>query len=237
MIVNQQKRKVDAEKREPSMFDIAIEKPMLVSEMIYKKLKRDIITGEIDSDRLKDLDIANQNEISRTPVREALLRLTGEHLLSYSPRRGFKVRQVVPDELIDAMDAVFSMEVFAVKKVADTPSVPCAFDRLENSFKQYAQMMNQEDAFKMAEAYHSFHFTLVELAGNQWLRTLYSQYYLMISWAVLRYHQTEGFDGDIIGEHAAIMDAVMHHKSLEAKCVIEGHFQNLKKFIFQYVEE
>lgn len=207
------------------MVDMIIEGTMLVSEMIYEYLKRDIITEEIQSDKLKDADIAKRNKISRTPVREALLRLTGEKLLSYSPHHGFKVRHITQKELIDTIEAILAMEVMATRKMESS-----AFEGLERTFANYEISMKKEVSFKTVEAYHAFHFAIIDLADNQCLRTIYSQYYLLLSRTVFLYHSSEVLRSEIIRDHTEFIDAVFKKKQSKAECAIKEHFQNLKKF-------
>ena len=60
----------------------------------YERIWRKLIAGEWQpGERLSDLDLAAQLQVSRTPVRQALHRLAQDELVRFDPRRGFSVRE------------------------------------------------------------------------------------------------------------------------------------------------
>lgn len=65
------------------------------SETVYERIKREIINGERQpGDVFNEKEFASDLGISRTPVREAVLRLSGEGLLDVLPRRGTFVSHI-----------------------------------------------------------------------------------------------------------------------------------------------
>src|SRR5579859_305101 len=72
------------------------------SERVYRGLRHLILTGALPPvARLIELQLAQQFDVSRTPVREALARLTAEGLAVADPVRGLVVRDVDPAEVED----------------------------------------------------------------------------------------------------------------------------------------
>ena len=79
--------------------------------MVKKDLKKNEVYSDLRSrivnftllpgDRVSDKEIANELAISRTPVREALVRLSGEGLVQAIPNRGFRVKVFTLKEIED----------------------------------------------------------------------------------------------------------------------------------------
>lgn len=76
-----------------------------LKNQIYQKLKQDILLCKIlPGDRLFDKDLAAQMRVSRTPVREALLLLEKDRLLTAENRSGFVVRRMTIAEISQFFD-------------------------------------------------------------------------------------------------------------------------------------
>lgn len=75
-----------------------------------------IQSGEIISgDRLSEIELCKELNISRTPTREALLQLASEGLLEYVPRRGFTVNSFSEKEKMDLYAVVALIDAFAAR--------------------------------------------------------------------------------------------------------------------------
>jgi len=66
-----------------------------LSEQVYQSLKRDIVTGiHPPGEALSEKDLARRYDSSRTPVREAAVRLQQDNLLRVVPNRGYFVTKI-----------------------------------------------------------------------------------------------------------------------------------------------
>ena len=75
---------------------------MLLRDNVYESLRSDILTCHFaPGDDMREQDLAERYAVSRQPVREALLRLEREHLVTVQPRQGYRVN---PISLADARD-------------------------------------------------------------------------------------------------------------------------------------
>ena len=73
---------------------------MLLRDNVYESLRSDILTCHFaPGDDMREQDLAERYAVSRQPVREALLRLEREHLVTVQPRQGYRVN---PISLADA---------------------------------------------------------------------------------------------------------------------------------------
>ncbi|HET7094736.1 MAG TPA: GntR family transcriptional regulator, partial [Thermomicrobiales bacterium] len=72
------------------------------SDMVHQVLHEAIVRSILPAaQRLGEVQLATLFEVSRTPVREALLRLEAERLAERVPRRGLVVRGITPKEIVD----------------------------------------------------------------------------------------------------------------------------------------
>ena len=75
---------------------------MLLRDNVYESLRSDILTCRLaPGDDMREQELAERYAVSRQPVREALLRLEREHLVTVQPRQGYRVN---PISLADARD-------------------------------------------------------------------------------------------------------------------------------------
>lgn len=89
--------------------------PTSRSEDAYQRLRQAILRGEIrPNERLIELDLADQLQISRTPIREVLQRLGSEGLI-VRVRRGWRVHEHTPDEIGEIYEVRVALEGYAAR--------------------------------------------------------------------------------------------------------------------------
>src|SRR3954451_15859517 len=105
---------------------------MLLRDNVYQSLRSDILTCHFaPGDDMREQDLAERYAVSRQPVREALLRLEREHLVTCQPRQGYRVN---PISLSDARDLLRFRQALEPACVAEaiehaTPNVLKALDK------------------------------------------------------------------------------------------------------------
>ena len=84
---------------------------MTLSDEIFSALVKDIMSGAArPGDRLDEPSISRKFNVSRTPIREALRRLSGAGLVDITPRRGVSVAQIDAEQLNDMFEALAEFE-------------------------------------------------------------------------------------------------------------------------------
>ena len=92
-------------------------------DQVYLDLLQRVQRGSITpGTRIRDTDIAKQLGVSRTPVREALIRLAREGTLEAEVGRGFRVRSLATDELREVGAVLAVLEPLALDLVPDFPA-------------------------------------------------------------------------------------------------------------------
>ena len=82
------------------MFTRLAQKRTRLADNVYEQILSAILSGEImPGERLIQETIASQIDVSRTPVREAFLRLEREGVLEAAGRGGFQIRNITEQEI------------------------------------------------------------------------------------------------------------------------------------------
>ncbi len=109
-----------------------------LGEQVYLQILQRIQRGSVPAgSKLRDASIAAELGVSRTPVREALLRLSREGLLSADAGRGFRLTPLDPAELRDIGSILASLEPLALDQSPD-PS-PERIERLTGIVRRLEQ--------------------------------------------------------------------------------------------------
>jgi DNA-binding GntR family transcriptional regulator len=143
------------------------------AERVYAYVKAAILDrvypgGEL----LTEGELATAVGVSRTPVREALLRLEESGLVKLYPKKGALVLPVLAQEVNDVLEARELIEVHAAAKV--WPRRKQLVDTLEPLVLQMRQHRKAGDAKSFLEADRAFHEAIVGAAGNEILARLYN---------------------------------------------------------------
>jgi DNA-binding GntR family transcriptional regulator len=141
-----------------------------LSETVYKTLKRDIIRGVYPAgEPLTENELAKRYKASRTPVREAALRLQEDHLLRIVPNRGYFVSQITLQELNDVYEYRTAVECAAAELAAKKGTDVELLQRLSELAETSYRTDSIESYTEFIEADTLFHVGIARLSRNQML--------------------------------------------------------------------
>ncbi|WP_310961255.1 GntR family transcriptional regulator [Nocardioides terrisoli] len=91
-----------------------------LADSAYQRISEALLAGTIEPGARLVMDqLAEQLDISRTPVRDALLRLEREGMIEPSGRRGYTVREFVPDDSVHLYQAREAVECYSARMAAE----------------------------------------------------------------------------------------------------------------------
>jgi DNA-binding GntR family transcriptional regulator len=115
--------------------------------------------------------------MSRTPVREALMRLQNEGLVEVIPRHGMRVLPVSPNDMREIYQILTALECMAAELLAQRRPTGKELEPLVAATKAMDKALKADDLDAWAAADERFHGHLVELAGNRQLQATVLNYW------------------------------------------------------------
>jgi DNA-binding GntR family transcriptional regulator len=171
-------------------------------------------------------EVADALGMSRTPVREAFLRLEGEGLLRLYPKRGALVVPVSVGEVEAVMETRMLVERFALDKVLTTGPAPAIAGELDRAIAEQELRASEGDADGFVAFDREFHTTFVTAAGNPIVTELYDslrdrQQRMVITSLLIDTKRVES----ILVEHRALTEAIRAGELERAQTVLAAHLR------------
>ncbi len=202
---------------------------MLLRDNVYDALRSAILTCDLrPGQELREQDLAARYAVSRSPVRDALLRLEGERLVTVLPRQGYRVN---PVSVTDAQD-IFGLRLLTEPACAAAAAIAADTSALEK-FRGFAG--DQADFIAYNRAFHS---TIGALSGNVRMaavaRDLLDQSgrLMLVSLRAIG----ENNHTRLIQEHEAIITAIRAKDREEAARVAYAHVADAQTRVLRALE-
>ncbi|HSU03616.1 MAG TPA: GntR family transcriptional regulator [Nocardioides sp.] len=148
----------------------------LLRDTVHDRLRDAIVDGTLaPGEVVRDTDLATWLGVSRTPVREALLRLGESGLVRAAPGRSTVVAEIDLAEVREAHAVVVAMHRLAVAE-AVSHLTPAHLDTMRAANERFAAALAQHDADAALAADDDFHAVAVVASGNRALATVLAQF-------------------------------------------------------------
>lgn len=143
---------------------------MKISDQIRLRIESAIATGELEpGDAIDDAALASQHKVSRTPVREALLQLQAQGILSSTPRGGYIVAKMNLQQLLSLWELLAELEGVAVRLACERMTNE-EIKALVKQHRSSQKLAKADDMEGWQEANLKFHEIIYEGARNPFLR-------------------------------------------------------------------
>jgi DNA-binding GntR family transcriptional regulator len=145
-----------------------------IREEVYSTLQDWIVTGKLEpGEHLRDKELAEVLGVSRTPIREALLRLEDEGLVQTKPNRWTQVAPINLEEARNVYPIVWSLERLALSTAFELITSQ-HIEQMELANQCLKQAMATGDKLAAPQADNDFHSVYIHLAHNDELTKLLS---------------------------------------------------------------
>jgi DNA-binding GntR family transcriptional regulator len=144
-----------------------------IVERVYERVKAMAVAYELKpGERVNEVEIARRLGASRTPLREALNRLSAEGLLRFVPGKGYFCRDLDVDEVFQLYELRKSIEVAAVRLAVERARDE-DIDALLAFLAQTGPDPGGRSTGELVDLDEAFHERLLAMSGNrQMLRVL-----------------------------------------------------------------
>jgi len=201
------------------------------ADQVYTRLRRDIILGELPPGlKLRMGMLTRRYNVGLSPLREALVRLTGDALAIAEGQRGFWVAPVSAEDVRDTVETRLLIETQALSLSLEKGGAEWE-QGVRSAYAELAQLDDQLETADAASrlqyeaANRRFHEALVAACGSPWLIRLRSMLHQHSERAIMISLAQVAVGRPVHDEHHAIFEAAMARRTLRACQVTEIHLK------------
>jgi DNA-binding GntR family transcriptional regulator len=207
-------------------------------ERAYREIRRRILDNEYPpSHQVLEQELAAELEMSRTPVREALVRLKDEGFVQLIPRHGMRVMPLSIPDLREMYEVLLALELAAIEGLTRSCPDEVKLSPIQRALDDMDGALTKRDLDAWVNADERFHRGLVALCGNSRLvmmvDTLWDQGHRARRTTVrLRSGLKKSNE-----EHRELMKAIQTGQWQEARTRHENHFRRTSQEIVRLLEQ
>lgn len=199
-------------------------------DTVYEYLKNEIINSQLDDDQFYyGAKIAKDLGISRTPVRDALQRLSQDGLIEVVPSLGFRIRRLDKKDVQEIVELRCAIEGYSASVLCKNCSAGMPVEKTRSAMAGYMAQMEQlklqpEDICEFARLDNQFHTELVSYMDNSLFNLYYDKNLFLIKRYLLSAMRKPRRMENSIVEHRAIFD-----------CIFNGNVDKLLPLITEHI--
>ncbi|MEN1967946.1 GntR family transcriptional regulator [Lentibacillus sp. N15] len=203
-------------------------KTKTLKDMIYKNLKDVILSNNFPSEEyVTEQNLADQLDVSRTPLREAMMDLVNEELIEFKPRKGYKVRKYSNNE-ID--------QIFLLRKVIESEIIepllqnftPEKSEMLKDITLRQEKCMETEDGYAFMNLDKEFHRQMFLISGYNIFLKSYDVFHNLTILIGSQVIQKKGRKKEVIQEHNDIIEGLEKGEKQLVLHAITHHLERTK---------
>ena len=192
-------------------------------DVVFNTLRKAIITGEFaPGERLMEIALAKQLDVSRTPVREAIRMLELEGLVTMIPRKGAQVAQITEKSLRDVIEIRITLEELAASLACQRITAEDK-ENLKTLHIDFVQAVDTQDILLIAQKDEQFHDGIFKAADNQRLVNIINNLREQFYRYRLEYVKDMASHSNLIVEHQHLLDAISQGNTDIAKNIMRQH--------------
>ncbi|END9010905.1 GntR family transcriptional regulator [Acinetobacter baumannii] len=211
-----------------------LEETESLSEQIVKYISEQIISGElVEGERIQELRIAKELDVSRGSVREALLLLERTHLIEIFPRRGAIVSEMSAQQVKALFDTNMMLLGHIVQRISETWRAHEA-DQLQLLLEQLLEHVKAGDIEKFYDAIFQYLAEQQDMVGNPYLMKFYKEllpslrrsYFLTLNTSKRELQEAFAL-------FKLVTDAILIRKSQQAALFMEDFYRHLRNLVLE----
>ena len=208
-----------------------LQAPKTLADQALLEIRKDIISGRLKStEKLQPEKLEQHYNIGRSPIREALSRLSAEGLVEGEGQRGFQVARTMREELLDVADLRIRFSTLALKRsisLGDDAWEAALVGAFHSLTKIESAMRSGDDAVadEWEKRNRQFHSALEAACGSAWL----------LHFCDILYDQSERYRRSFVRypeinpvlneQHQAIMNEALKRNDVLACALLEDHIR------------
>ncbi|MBX7434681.1 GntR family transcriptional regulator [Mycobacterium sp. Y57] len=198
--------------------------PATLVEVAAHRLRDAILSGDLaPGEKIVEEQLCADFGISRAPLREALRLLAQQGLVEHLPRRGSRVAEWSPTDILQLFELRHVLERHAIETALPLPDPGEALEPVRAALER---MDSARDALERDDAHRAFHAAVVGLAANRQLDIALAPILLKLQLPMaknLREEARQRETGDGIERHKAILSALETNNAVVTVGALRDH--------------
>lgn len=213
-------------------------KPNTLVDRVYHEIQNKILNNTWSTGhQALEQELAEELGVSRTPVREALMRLERDGLVKVVPRHGMRVLPISLTDVLEIYQILTSLESLAVELAAARKLSAKELQFLERASQAMNKAHEASDLKAWAQADEDFHYHLVELSGNRILTEMVDNFWGRAQRARLTMLSLRNSPTNSTREHVKLLDAIRNGDGALARETLEAHRRRGASDLSQLMEQ
>ena len=181
-----------------------------VADQIAEILRRDIFSGKLSpGSRLKEKEISQLLNVSRTPIREAFRILESDGLVEIHPNKGVLIPRIEREDLDEVCELRILVEVYCIRKfikIMDEHNL----QEMEDLLRKMEDALDQKNYLSYCECCTSFHGYYISNSGNKRLYSVFSRArdIMVLNWCEMNLQEESEFYRKVLNDRRKILEAL-----------------------------
>ncbi|MDD5944578.1 MAG: GntR family transcriptional regulator [Clostridia bacterium] len=209
---------------------------MTMKHQVYQILKKEICDGALPPGKwLQEKELAEQLNVSRSPVREALKQLVDEGLAIEYPNKGVFVKEFTTKDIEEIYEARIMLESYAIKNSVKTLTSK-NISELMGILERLVKFYNDNDLASYISVDTELHEYIINLSGNSIIVDIYKRIYSQTQqFRIYSLTTKRRFDDSVI-EHKNMVESLVSGDWKKAAEINQTHLTLAREEIIEHFE-
>ncbi len=218
------------------------EERVMLQSKAYEYLLDQIKKGELQEDIFYSINkLAKEWGFTRTPFRDAVLRLEQEKYLDVFPSKGFQLHKMTASDIIETYQMRNAIEVFCFKQLSvhlDTSRGRKYYEKARSKVDKQLAIMNTTKSIKdFTRMDYGFHRSIVQYVDNRYMMDIYYQFMYRINSRTMLSFEQEGRMEEAVTEHQELLFLIENHEMEELEKMLNFHLTVAQDINLQILKE
>jgi DNA-binding GntR family transcriptional regulator len=206
---------------------------LLLKDIAYQKIKESIIMEKYTPGFfLSERELIEELEMSKTPIKSAIVRLEAEGFVTVSSKRGIIINDLSIDRINDIYNLRIALESYNCEQIYKRITKE-ELDKLEKNLNEMKEVVQDLNVKKFAELDHEFHRMISIFSQNQEIHRILTNYYDHLFRITLKHlNRDPERMVKFCNDHCILLEKLKNHDS---SCVtaMRNHLEESKVMLYQ----
>ncbi len=210
----------------------------MLQDQAYDYLIDMIKEGKLQTGKIYSLNqMSRELGISRTPFRDAVVRLAQERYIDILPSKGFILHKMTEEDIEETYQLRHALESYCLKQLSlhiDTARGQEYYRKISGKVESQRQIMgSSKSAEEFGRKDYEFHRSIVQYVGNEAMLEIYRSFMYRIFWLNVTSFQRQGRMEETVEEHTKLLSLIRNQNLAGIDALLEEHLSTPKKINLQ----